>query len=145
MWNCWVITSSDKFSTKYLHRFRMMNKALKVCHVNMLLERNLKDSTYKCFVFVCKFILSPRITSTRTIQVIREENWGLKCVNHFGIHVKSADLTYSSHCVEAFNSAARVKNTFISAEKFPVRQLLIAKFLQIIAVDSSNNLWSGLQ
>ena len=47
--------------------------------------------------------------------------------------------TYSSHCAEAFSSVARVKNTLTKEPKFPVRQLLMAKFLQMLVVDSSSN------
>ncbi len=55
-------------------------------------------------------------------------------------HTVSSHATYSSHCADAFSSAALVRNTLINAEKFPVRQLLMAKFLQMLAVDSSSSL-----
>ena len=99
----------------------------------MLLERNLKDVDTHALYTILFQVLNESHTPEQCHQ---RRKLGTK----MRVRVKSTDSTYSSHCVEAFNSAALVKNTFISAEKFPVRQLLIAKFLQIIAVDSSNNL-----
>ena len=54
-------------------------------------------------------------------------------------------FTYSSHCADAFNSVHLIRKLCISAPKFPVLQLFIAKFLQINAVDSSSNLASELE
>ena len=54
--------------------------------------------------------------------------------------VRGEKSTYSWHCAEDLSSAARVTNTFTKDAKFPVLQLLMAKFFKIGAVDSSNNL-----
>ena len=116
IWNWWDITSSDKFSTKYLHKFRMMKSALKVCHVNMLLKS----------LLICYYHFSETKIKFLSFDFI------------------TFRLTYSSHCADAFNSAALVKNTLINAEKFPVRQLFMTKFLQMMAVDSSKIRWSAL-
>jgi hypothetical protein len=55
------------------------------------------------------------------------------------------NITHSSHCADAFNSPALSRNTWIKAPKFPVVQLLMAKFLHKLAVVSSSSLWSELQ
>jgi len=78
--NCSSMTSSVKFSTKYLQRLRMMKRALYACHVNIVLQ-----STITC-VHIFTYLLP------HTVKCRRFCFWRLQyllfcfCIKHLWNH-----------------------------------------------------------